>query len=57
MLLPKTSTTYYHAQLTLSEKDRAIKEFVVCLVLLNLIPRVFGQKRRVLFLVILGCWT
>ena len=43
---PKTGTTHYHAQLGLPDKGRAIKELVVYRVLLNLIPRVFGQKSR-----------
>ena len=39
----KTSTTYYRAQLGLQDKDRAIKEWLVYCVLLNLNPRMFGQ--------------
>ena len=34
---PKTGATPYHAQLGLPDKGCAIKELVVCLVLLNLI--------------------
>ncbi len=36
---PKTCATHYHAQC-------AIKELVVLRVLINLIPQVFGHKRR-----------
>ena len=43
---PKTGSTQYHAQLWLLIKGRANKELVVWWVLPNLIPRVFGQKRR-----------
>ena len=46
MPYPKTGRTHYHAQLGLLYKGRAIKEFVVCYVLLYLIPRVFGQEKR-----------
>ena len=42
----KTGATNYHAQLGLPDKGRAIKELVVCWVLLNLIPWVFGHKKR-----------
>ena len=35
MFWPKTGATHYHAQLELSYKDRAIKELVVCWVLLT----------------------
>ena len=39
--------THYLAQLGLLDKGRAIvQELVVCWVLHNLIPRVFGQKRK-----------
>ena len=52
---PKTGATHYHALLGPQNKSHAIKELVVCLMLLNLIPRMFGQKRRDwLPLVILG---
>ena len=39
-------TTHYLVQLGLSDHGCAIKELVMCWVLLNLIPRLFGQKRR-----------
>ena len=43
-------TTVAHCKITaelgLSDEGRAIKEFVASWVLLNLIPRVFGQKKR-----------
>ena len=42
----KTGATHCHAQLGLPDKGRAIKELIVCWVLLNLIPWVFGQERR-----------
>ena len=39
--------THYHAHLELQDKGRAIVQgLVVCLLLLNLIPRVFGQKKN-----------
>ena len=48
MSWPKTGATHYHAQLGLSDKGHAIKELIVWWVLLNLITRVFVQKRRYL---------
>ena len=42
----RTGATLYHAQLGLPDKDREIKEFVVCLVLPNPIPGVFGQRSK-----------
>ena len=43
---PKTGGTHHHAQLGFPDKGRAIKELVVCRVLLELIPRVSGRERR-----------
>ena len=42
----KKGATHYSALQGLPDKGCVIKELVVCCVLLNLIPRVFGQKRR-----------
>ena len=43
----KTGETYYHAKSGPTDKGRAIKECIVYLVILNLIPWVFGQIRRI----------
>ena len=43
----KTRATLYHAQLELTDIGSAIKEWIVFLDLLNLIPRMFGQKKDV----------
>ena len=45
--MSKTGTTHYHPQLGL--QVRAIKELVVCWMLLN---RVFGQKKEIIQLFI-----
>ena len=42
----KIGATHYRAQLRLLDKGRVIEELFVCWVLLKLIPRMFGQKRR-----------
>ena len=44
--LAKNAVSYHHAQFGLPEKEHAIKELVVRWVLLNLLPRLFGRKRR-----------
>ena len=46
MSWPQTGATYYHVQLGISDKGRAIKELVVCWMLLNLLTRVFRHKSR-----------
>ena len=43
---PKTCATLYHAQFGLPDKGRAIKELIACWLSFNLIPLVFGQKRK-----------
>ena len=43
---PLTGTTHYYAQLGLFRQMSCNQRMVVWLVLLNLIPKVFGRKRR-----------
>ena len=45
---PLTDATHYHAQLALRDKGLAIKELVVCWVLLKQIPCVRTRKKRYL---------
>ena len=47
MSLLKTGATLYHAQLELPDKGSAIKELIVFLDLLSIIPSMFGQKKVV----------
>ena len=44
--LPQTGATHCNGQLVLPNKGRSIKELVVCMMLDNLIPRVFGYKQE-----------
>ena len=46
MSWPITGAIQCHAHLRLPDKGCAIEDLVVCWVLVNLIPRVFGRKRR-----------
>ena len=46
MQMPKKGAIHYHAQLGLLRQRSCNHGLVVRWVLLNLIPRVFGQKRR-----------
>ncbi len=43
---PKTGANHCYAQLGVPDKGCAIKELIVCCVLPNLTPLMFGQKRR-----------
>ncbi len=46
--MPWQGATHFHAQLGLPEEGHAIKELVICLILLNLVLRVFGQKGEII---------